>query len=97
MLIKPARPGLGLKNPETRQLIPEDSPTEVPDNALWRRRLLFNEVVIVEPGEAEPPPTEPAAKPKKRAAPEAVEPDAAPAAKPTTKAKAAGKRRSKGS
>ncbi|OAT41359.1 hypothetical protein M988_1983 [Hafnia paralvei ATCC 29927] len=40
-------PGRAVRDPDLGELLPENSPVEVPDNAFWRRRLRDNDVVLV--------------------------------------------------
>lgn len=40
-------PGRAVRDPDNGQLLPENSPVEVPDNIFWRRRLRDGDVVMV--------------------------------------------------
>lgn len=40
-------PGRAVRDPDNGQLLPENSPVEVPDNTFWRRRLRDGDVVLV--------------------------------------------------
>ncbi len=40
-------PGRAVRDPGNGLLLPENSPTEVPDNVFWRRRLRDGDVTLV--------------------------------------------------
>ncbi|MFK3911370.1 DUF2635 domain-containing protein [Enterobacter cancerogenus] len=40
-------PGRAVRFPDNGQLLPENSPVEVPDNTFWRRRLRDGDVIRI--------------------------------------------------
>ena len=43
--VKPAKPGAIIRDPHTKQALPEEG-GEVPDTNYWRRRILQGDVVL---------------------------------------------------
>lgn len=79
MIVKPAQPGLTIRDPRTQRPLPDEG-AQVPDNQFWQRRLDHGDVVRV----AEPSPAASADAPAKRSAPSKA-PPAATAASTTDK------------
>ena len=52
--VKPALPGSVIRDPQTRQKLPDEGAV-VPDTSFWRRRLRSGDVVLVKESPVPPP------------------------------------------